>query len=357
MIVEQLELVHYRSYTNLKVRFQKGLNIILGKNGVGKTNLVEAIHYLSLARSFRTNNDRELIQKGETFANIKATIEQDGIRRVLDITIRDAGKQIILQKKPVMKLSQLAQVMNILVFEPRDVLIFDELPKVRRQFLDVTLSKHSPHYLDHISRYEAILKQRNDLLKHSRVDLAHLDVLTTQLIEASYQIIIARVTYLKEVNEVIGKITRAIKGDTFPIQLQYVPFIQDMKVFQDEANKQYRDSRELDLKRKVTQIGVHREDFVVIYRNHAIQSFGSQGENRLAAIALKLSPYFLIKDKTQRPVIVLDDVLSEFDTATQQRVLLFLEKLQQVFITSTQVPSKHYPIYDIQHNQVTRRTS
>jgi DNA replication and repair protein RecF len=357
MIVEQLELVHYRSYTNLKVRFQKGLNIFLGKNGAGKTNLVEAIHYLSLARSFRTSNDKELIQKGKIFANIKATIEQDDIRRVLDITIRDSGKQIILQKKPVMKLSQLAQVMNVLVFEPRDVLIFDELPKVRRQFLDVTLSKHSRHYLEHISRYEAVLKQRNDLLKHNVVDIAHLDILTNQLIQASYPIIIARMTYLKEVNEVIGKITQSIKGDAFPIQLQYVPFIKDMKVYQEEAKKQYRDSRALDLKRKVTQIGVHREDFVVIYHNHAIQSFGSQGENRLAAMALKLSPYFLIKDKNQRPVIVLDDVLSEFDTPTQQRVLLFLEKLQQVFITTTQVPSKQYPIYEIQQNQVTRRTS
>jgi DNA replication and repair protein RecF len=355
MIIRKLELTNFRSYPSLVVEFQNKMNVILGNNGAGKTNVVEAIHYLSLARSFRTTDDKALITKGQSFAKIIAFIEEDTLTREVEINLTPVGKKIMINRKQIQKLSQLSTIMNVIVFEPKDVMIFDDTPKVRRKFLDISLTKHSAHYFDDLTRYEHLLKERNDLLKSLNIDKTHLSILTKQLVEASYPLVEARTKYLEMINQVIGKIVTTIKGEAFKLQLKYAPFIEVKKNFNEEALKLFEQNLESDLKRKVTQIGVHREDFVIIYEERAIASFGSQGENRLAALALKLSPYFLIEDKDLRPVIVLDDVLSELDHETQHRLLQFLEKMQQVFVTSTQYPKPIDDAYIVENNQISRR--
>ena len=355
MIIRKLELTNFRSYSTLVVEFQNKMNVILGKNGAGKTNVVEAIHYLSLARSFRTSEDKALIKKQEPFANIKAFIEEDTLTREVDIQITPIGKKIMINRKQIQKISQLSTIMNVIVFEPKDVMIFDDTPKVRRKFLDIALSKHMGHYFDDLSRYEHLLKERNELLKSSQPDKVHLGIITKQLVEASYPIVVARNKYLEMINQVIGKIVTNIKGEAFKLRLKYAPFIQVKNNFTEEAMELYRQNLDSDLKRKITQQGIHREDFVIIYEDRAIASFGSQGENRLAALALKLSPYFLIEDKDLRPVVVLDDVLSELDEETQHRLLEFLEKMHQVFVTSTQYPRPLNEAYFVENNQISRR--
>jgi DNA replication and repair protein RecF len=356
MIISKIELQNFRSYDHLSLEFEKKMNIILGKNGVGKTNLVEAIHYLSLARSFRTHDDKLLIKKNEPFAKIKAWIEQDDFTKEVEILISGAGKKIMINHKQIQKISQLSSIINVIVFEPKDVLIFDDTPKVRRKFLDIALSKHFPHYMEDLYRYEYLLKERNDLLKGSSIDKTHLMVLTKQLVEASYPIIVARSKYLDMINQVIAKIITAIKGESFKLQLKYAPYIHVKMNFIEEATALFTQTVESDIRRKMTQVGIHREDFVIMYQDRAIASFGSQGENRLAALALKLSPYFLIEDKEARPIIVLDDVLSELDEATQRRLIQFLEKMHQVFVTSTHYPLPTPNAYDVDNSHITRRT-
>lgn len=356
MIISKIELQNFRSYDQLSLEFEKKMNIILGKNGVGKTNLVEAIHYLSLARSFRTHDDKLLIKKNEPFAKIKAWIEQDDFTKEVEILISGAGKKIMINHKQIQKISQLSSIINVIVFEPKDVLIFDDTPKVRRKFLDIALSKHFPHYMEDLYRYEYLLKERNDLLKGPSIDKTHLMVLTKQLVEASYPIIVARSKYLDMINQVIAKIITAIKGESFKLQLKYAPYIHVKMNFIEEATALFTQTVESDIRRKMTQVGIHREDFVIMYQDRAIASFGSQGENRLAALALKLSPYFLIEDKEARPIIVLDDVLSELDEATQRRLIQFLEKMHQVFVTSTHYPLPTPNAYDVDNSHITRRT-
>jgi DNA replication and repair protein RecF len=181
-------------------------------------------------------------------------------------------------------------------------------------------------------------------------------VLTKQLVEASYPIIVARSKYLDMINQVIAKIITAIKGESFKLQLKYAPYIHVKMNFIEEATALFTQTVESDIRRKMTQVGIHREDFVIMYQDRAIASFGSQGENRLAALALKLSPYFLIEDKEARPIIVLDDVLSELDEATQRRLIQFLEKMHQVFVTSTHYPLPTPNAYDVDNSHITRRT-
>jgi|GEM_PF-139390 len=178
MKVERIQLRQFRNYRQLDVSFADGINVLVGKNGAGKTNLVEAIDYLSLARSFRTTHDALLIEKGQPFASIQAWIQEDQVKRELGIVITPEGKQISLNHKPLTKVSELTEYMNVILFEPRDVMLFDDSPKVRRQFLDITLAKHSKAYLELITLYEKLLKQRNHLLKLNKIDHAHLAVIT-----------------------------------------------------------------------------------------------------------------------------------------------------------------------------------
>ena len=355
MTIERLELVNYRSYTNISLTFDQKLNVFLGKNGAGKTNLAEAIHFLSLARSFRTANDQDLIQKQKEFAKIKAYIDLQGRKQTLEVILTAKGKKILVNQKPLKRLSELSKIIHVLIFEPRDVMMFDDLPKVRRRFLDTNLAKQQPHYLEALTVYEKVLLERNQLLKLLQPDRQHLMILTQQLIEASYPIVVARLSYINQLNQVISKITSAVKGAGIDIQLQYVPYVNPQGHFFEEAKKLYQQRLEDDLRRKTTQYGIHREDFVAIYNQQTIANYGSQGENRLTAIALKIAPYFLEDNQDARPIIVLDDVLSELDQATQARLLTFLGKLQQVFITTTTIGNTPATIYTIQQSQITRR--
>jgi DNA replication and repair protein RecF len=355
MTVQRLELVNYRSYSHIQLTFDAQLNVFLGKNGAGKTNLAEAIHFLSLARSFRTSDDQDLLQKGQPFAKVKAVIDLQGRKQTLEIVITPQGKKILLNQKPVKKLSELSKVIHVLFFEPRDVMLFDDLPKVRRKFLDTHISKHQEGYLQQLSQYEALLNERNLLLKSTQPNRQHLAVLTKQLIEASYPIVVSRHSYIENINKVISKITSVVKGSPIDIKLQYVPYVNPKQDFFKEASLLFASKLEDDIRKKTTQLGTQREDFVAIYNQQTIASYGSQGENRLAAIALKIAPYFLVEDQALRPIIVLDDVLSELDEPTQKRLLQFLQKLQQVFITTTHMLDSPAAIYDIQNSHIQRR--
>ena len=355
MMIDEIELTNYRSYTYCRVTFDSKMNVILGENGSGKTNLVEAIHYLSLGRSFRTSDDARLIKNNEKEARIKATVSGVGLKKTLEIILTPQGKKVLLNFKPIQRLSELSSVVNVLVFEPRDVLMFDDAPRVRRQFLDITLSKLHPHYLTHITLYEKILKERNELLKQPTVDRQHLAILTEQLVEASFPLMEARSSYLTQINRVLSKVVGLIKGEKFNVALQYVPYVSLQGDYPRQARLLYEKAIEQDIKRKTTTLGIHREDFVVVYDDQAIASFGSQGENRVVALGLKLSPYFLIEEKEKKPIIVLDDVLSELDDQTQHRLLLFLEKLEQVFLTTTHYPNNQHTQFDIQNHIITRR--
>jgi DNA replication and repair protein RecF len=164
-----------------------------------------------------------------------------------------------------------------------------------------------------------------------------------------------RQRYMVKMNDVLAKIVGMIKGEKFNVKLHYVPYLEPGGDFIKRARALFEKNLEQDVKRKATSYGVHREDFVVVYEEHAIASFGSQGENRLVALALKMAPYFMIEDQERRPIIVLDDVLSELDEHTQSRLLTFLEKLQQVFITTTHYPTRRHTQYTIQENTITRR--
>lgn len=335
MKVKSITLKNYRNHSYLSYNFQSGLNIISGPNGAGKTNIVEAINYLSLVRSFRTPDESNLIRKGNEKAEISAVVTEGDLVRKIRINISKEGKTILLNNKPISKLSELAKCVNVVLFEPKDVLLFRGSPKERRNFLDVNISKKSSIYLENLSRYEKLLKQRNDLLKQEVVDEVLLETTTEMLVKLASPIVSYRQLYVKDINDILNKIARALTGEESKIEIKYTPFVPFDKEFEQSALKAFKGALDGDLKRKATSIGIHREDFSVSLNDRDIAIFGSQGENRIVALALKLSPYFLIEDKDKRPIVVLDDVMSELDKTHKERLINFLKKFEQVFITST----------------------
>ena len=347
MIIKSLSLKNFRNHSYLSYEFSPNLNVLTGPNAVGKTNVVEAIYYLSLARSFRTTEDEELIQKGKDRAEISAVCSEGDINRKVRIVITEAGKQIFINNKAISKISELSNCMNVLLFEPKDVMLFRGSPKARRDFLDINLSKKSQPYLDYASRYNKVLKERNDLLKQEKIDPVLLETTTEMLVKLSGPIVSYRQMYVKDINDILNKITRALTGVEGKIEVIYKPFVEYGKDFQKDALAAFKRAEDGDLHKKVTSIGVHREDFSICLNGRDIGRFGSQGENRIVALALKLSPYFLIDDKEKRPVVVLDDVMSELDLAHRQRLIKFIKKFEQVFITATKLEvegASHYQI-------------
>ena len=347
MIVKSLTLKNFRNHHYLTYDFSNGLNLITGPNAAGKTNIVEAIYYLSLARSFRGVDDIDLIQKGKDKSEILATVTEGVLNRKIQIILTNDGRQVLINGKPISKLSELAKCMNVVLFEPKDVMLFRGSPKERRNFLDINLSKKSAQYLDYISRYEKVLKERNEILKEEKIDPVLLETTTEMLVKLSGPIVDYRQMYVKDITDILNKITRALTGEEAKVEIFYKPFVDYDADFTKKAKEAFKRAEENDFKRKVTTIGTHREDFSISLNGKDIAQFGSQGENRMIALALKLSPYFLIDDKDKRPVVVLDDVMSELDQTHRQRLIMFLKKMEQVFITATRLEvegASHYQI-------------
>ncbi len=351
MLIKRIGLKNFRNHQSLSFEFTDHLNILTGLNAVGKTNIVEAIYYLSLGRSFRTSEDVDLIKKNHERAEIDATILEGELTRKIKIIITKTGRMVMINGKNISKLSELSKCVNVILFQPKDVMLFSGPPRDRRNFLDIAISKKSSIYLDYISRYDKVLKERNDLLKMDKVDQTLLDVTTELMVKLSGSIISYRQMYVKDINDILNKITRALTGEKGKFELKYYPFVPYDADYQENAKKAFKRAEESDFKHKQTSIGIHREDISISLNGRDIATFGSQGENRIAALALKLSPYFLIEDRDKKPIIVLDDVMSELDNTNQERLIKFLRKFDQVFITGTKLD-----IPDCNHLQINPQT-
>lgn len=355
MKVTKISLLNFRTYERLVYEPSPLINIIEGPNGCGKTNLAESIHYLSLSKSWRTNDISELVRFGSNNALIEARVESGGLTKTISISISQTGKKIAINGKPAKRLSELSKCVNVLLFSPEDVSIFRGSPSVRRNFLDVNLSKSSLDYLSLYGRFTKLLEERNAILKKNDVDESYLEVVTDRLIEVQEPIIRYRELYAEGLNKILTSLANALYGDDRELKIEYKPFIKSGSGFVEKAKKAYRRSIESDIRYKTTSIGIHREDFVTKLDGKDISSFGSQGENRLASIALKLSPYFAVEEEGEKPIVVLDDVYSELDQEHSKRLCDLLKSMGQVFITSTKLEIEGASKYDVPSHKTLRR--
>ena len=334
MMVKELELHNLRNYEYLKVNFNKGINYIYGENASGKTNILEAIYFLSLTRSFRTSEIGELIKKDASFASILAKIDTQNVSKTLEISFNKSGKKILVNGKKVLKISELNSLINVISFIPKNTNLLKDAPKERRKFLNIYLSKFSNNYLKTLSVYEKILKERNDAFKAYKINPTLIDILTNQLISLNKEIYLYRKKFVNEINKYLADVFKEVSLTNEKLKMEYESFLNNQNEnIENFLKNEFENIKEEEFKRKQTLIGIHKDDFKIYIDEKDVSLYGSQGENRISIISLILSLYFL--NKEEKPIIVLDDVISELDEKHEENLLKYLENFNQVFITNT----------------------
>lgn len=334
MIIKSLELADYRNYEALDMKFDKGTNILFGDNAQGKTNILEAIYLTATTKSHKGSKDKEIVNFAKEEAHIRTYIEKDNIESRIDMHLRKSGsKGIAVDGQRIKKAGDLLGLCNVVFFSPEDLGIIKNGPAERRRFIDMELCQLDNIYLFNLNNYNKIVNQRNKLLKDIffNPDLKEtLNIWDMQLVSYGSKIIERRKLFVDQLNEIIMDIHKKLSGEKENLSIVYEP---NVEVNDFEKNMKY--SREKDIKAKMTTVGPHRDDFSIIVNGIDIRKFGSQGQQRTAALSLKLSEIELVKKITKdNPILLLDDVLSELDSNRQNYLLNSIGDIQTI-ITCT----------------------
>lgn len=334
MIIKSIELTNFRNYDSLSLEFDKGTNILYGDNAQGKTNVLEAIYLSSITKSHKGSKDQDIIKFGENEAHLRTYLEKDGDTYKVDMHLRRSGSKVIaVNGQKLKKAAGLLGLLNVVFFSPEDLSIIKNGPSERRRFIDMELCQLDSFYLYNLNNYNKIVNQRNKLLKDIYTNYSlkdTLDIWDSQLISYGSKIIERRVAFINQLNEIIYDIHKKLSGDKEEILIKYEP-----NVLIDDFEKKLKQNQEKDIKLKMTTVGPHRDDICIDVNGIDIRKFGSQGQQRTAALSLKLSEIELVKKITKdTPVLLLDDVLSELDSNRHKYLLDSIGNIQTI-ITCT----------------------
>lgn len=347
MHIEQLQLKNYRNYDHLEISFNDKINVIIGENAQGKTNLMEAIYVLAFTKSHRTPREKELIQWEQEYARIEGRVTKRKQSFPLDIILSTKGKKAKLNRIEQKRLSDYIGALNVVMFAPEDLTLVKGPPQIRRRFIDMELGQIQPRYIYHLGQYQKILKQRNHLLKQmqrrEKQDRTMLHVLTEQLIEHAATLLERRFIFLELLRKWASPIHYGISRELEQLEISYTSTIE----VSETANKEKIDSiytnkfqeiQEKEIERGTTLIGPHRDDLVFHVNNKDVQTFGSQGQQRTTALSVKLAEIELIYNEVgEYPILLLDDVLSELDDHRQSHLLNTIQGKVQTFVSTTSV--------------------
>lgn len=334
MIIKSIELANYRNYDNLHLSFDKGVNILYGDNAQGKTNVLEAIYLSATTKSHKGSKDKEVVKFEQEESHIRSIIERHDMEYRVDMHLRKyKSKGIAINGQKIKKASELIGLLNVVFFSPEDLSIIKDGPSERRRFIDMELCQLDKSYLYNLNQYNKILNNRNKLLKDIIFNPSlkdTLDIWDEQLVHYGIQIIKRRDVFIKELNEIIYDIHYKLSGGREQLFIEYEPD-SDAEIFA----AQVRINRERDLKLSQTTSGPHKDDCIFKIGDCDIRKYGSQGQQRTAALSLKLSEIELVKKVTKdTPVLLLDDVLSELDSNRQNHLLNSIGDIQTI-ITCT----------------------
>ena len=337
MQLVDLKLVNFRNYDSINLKFSKN-NIIYGKNGMGKTNLIEAIYVLALTKSFRSNNEKILLKDNSDYTKIVGTVK-DEINNNYQINITKSDKLVKVDNNNYKKISDYISKIKIVLFNPNDLQIIKDSPSIRRKLLNVSISQLDNQYLKLISNYNKILKQRNAYLKtlyiNSNMSKDYLDILTNQLIDLGIKIHKYRCEYLEDINNYISNIYEDICGIK-DISIEYISDFNDLDI--DKIKKKYKENQEKDMLLGITRFGVHHDDIFFKFKDKDIKEYGSEGQQKNAIIAYKLAEINVFKNKIGKlPILILDDLFSELDVEKINNILNIIDKDIQTFITTTEI--------------------
>ena len=334
MIIRSLELSNYRNYDYLNLEFDPGTNIFHGDNAQGKTNALEAIYVCATSKSHRGTKDREMIQFDQEEAHIKMIVEKRDVPYRVDMHLKKGrAKGVAVTGHPIRKITELFGIINVIFFSPEDLSIIKDSPAERRRFMDMELCQLDPIYTFNLVNYNKVVTQRNKLLKdlETRPDLADtLPIWDEQMIRYGENVIARRQAFLDELNDIIVDIHRNLTGEREQLRVIYQPNVEAGKMAM-EMNR----NRGRDRGAHVSLTGPHRDDIEFRIDDIDVRHFGSQGQQRTVALSLKLAEIELVKRRTgDRPILLLDDVLSELDRSRQMHLLTSIADIQTM-ITCT----------------------
>lgn len=341
MILDHLYVHHFRNYESLKINFDKGIHLITGRNAQGKTNLLEAIFYLSTTKSHRTQKDADLINEIYDSFLLEGKIQKKNKKEEVRVVLNEAGKNLFIYRNSVRKVSDFIGTLNAVMFCPDDMNLFHASPRVRRRFIDMELSKVSKKYTSTLNTCQKLLKERNLYLKQPVIDDTYLEVLTNQLIDLQIIVIKQRYYFLKDLLKNALPYYEELSQDDTKLSFVYescIPFNEDDAIMKEQLKIKYEKNKDRDIYLKQTTIGIHKDDFMFLINGRELVNYASQGQKRSVLLSMKIGLVYMIEQLIHEyPVLLLDDVFSELDERRRMKLLVSLPKEVQIFITTTEV--------------------
>ena len=358
MKVASIRLLNYRNYSNMSLKFSPNINIVLGRNAQGKTNLLEAIFTCAIGKSMRATKDNDIIKWGENNAKIELEVEKRFGKTKIEIYfLKSSKKAIRINGLPVKRIGELLGELNCVFFSPDELKLIKESPEDRRRFMDIHISQISKTYFYLLGKYEKIISSRNKTLKDYKdkknTDLEDLkrmlSVYNQQLSECAAKISIFRNNFIVTLTPYSQKSHSYLTSNSENLYIEYDgSFNFENKLIEEDKIEElknkfielYEKNFNKDLSLGYTTVGPHRDDIKVKINDIDVRNFCSQGQQRTAALSLKLAELEIIKLQTgEMPILILDDVLSELDINRRTRLLKFCS-LTQTFISSTDKPER-----------------
>ena len=343
MFIKKISLTNFRNYSNILLNFSPNINIIYGSNAQGKTNLLEAIYYLSLTKSHHSFLDSKLIKKDETFLIVEGIVNHNDIDTKYNISLSENKKVLKIENNIIKKVSDYISNINIIIFYPEDLELIKGDPDGRRRYINIQLSQLSSKYFSVLSEYNKLLKIRNEYLKKyvERIDFDenYFDILTDHLIDKSIFIYKMRKKYVEKINKYLKEINKNL-FDNKEYVVKYKPKIDnvnfDSEKIKDLLKEEYKKINNKEKKYKTTLFGPQKDDFEFVLNDNNLKYYGSQGQQRLAVLSFKLAEIEIFNDyKNTKPILLLDDVFSELDSEKRNKLLSYIVDNTQTIITTT----------------------
>lgn len=361
MLVKKVYLENFLSYESLFVEFEEGLNILIGNNAEGKTNLLESIYYSSVGKSAKGLRDKELINwKADKGARIRLFVEKGFSSHIVDISIDKQGKKrITIDNLPISKIGELMGAVNVVYFSPEEIRLIKESPADRRRFMDISLCQQNKVYFYTLVKYNKLLAQRNKLLKdyNNSPSLKEMsELITDKMCECQEYIIMRRKEFISKLTPIANKRHGIITSGKETLEIEYETEEHSEDV-QGSLKKLYEINFEKDKRLQYTTVGVHRDDIKIVAGGIDVRKYGSQGQQRTAALSLKLAEVFAFKEISgEYPILLMDDVLSELDEKRRKALFSELDGIQ-TFVTCTDFNEnvKQKSVYHIHDRTVTKK--
>ena len=343
MIISNIEVSQFRNYSRCKADFSADLNWIYGANGQGKTNLVEAVHYLCNLESFRTKKPAQLLQENKSEAVIQAQLERQKVQHQVRIKVSKKGRQVVLDHSPSHRVSEYILSFMALSFTPEDVNLFRNVPQERRKFFNRIMTFVDPVYFKNLQDYTKIIAQKNSLLRQGLTD--QIQLWNEMLAGSAIKIMQQRSNFVEQINLHLHELFMELSGRSEKLTLVYKTSLNSTNMDEKNCILQLEKSLPRDLQYGFAVLGPHRDEYHLLIDKKKDKDYFSQGEFRITNLSLKMTINLLLYERYKfYPVLILDDLFSELDEEVIQQVLQFFIKLKnQIFITSTSEPSSSLP--------------